>query len=67
MPVIVTWKVGNGPRFAVDVFRCVGYTKTNKRCFTTQILDEQYENRLYLAEDSPSLIIRQVSVTGHFG
>jgi len=60
-PVTVTWKVGDGPRFATPIFVCTGWTHTFKTCTSVRVEDISYEGRVRLAQDTPSLEITNVS------
>ncbi|XP_078490988.1 uncharacterized protein LOC144747092 [Ciona intestinalis] len=46
LPVTVTWKVGDGPRFATSIYECTGYTNSAKTCSTEQVFDPTYEGRI---------------------
>nr|NP_001239016.1 V region-containing chitin-binding protein D2-like precursor [Ciona intestinalis] len=46
LPVTVTWKVGDGPRYASSIYECTGYTNSAKTCNTEQVFDPAYEGRI---------------------
>ncbi|XP_078491208.1 uncharacterized protein LOC144747193 [Ciona intestinalis] len=46
LPVTVTWKVGDGPRYATSIYECTGYTNSAKTCSTEQVFDPAYEGRI---------------------
>nr|ADO85860.1 VCBPC15 [Ciona intestinalis] len=60
LPVTVTWKQGDGPRYAEEVFTCTGYTKDDKSCVNAQVTKIQYLNRIQIANSSPSLVFTKV-------
>jgi len=61
--VTITWKIGDGPRFATDVVKCSGYTKTSRKCSNLEITDDFFNQRVSIAENSPSLVINSVRKT----
>ena len=63
----VTWKVGDGPRFAAPLLICRGWTNTNKKCASMVAVDAQFRGRARVAQESPSLEITKVCVFFFFG
>ena len=59
-PVSVTWKVGDGPRYATNILRCSGYTRETRKCTSLDILDTQLGERMTIAENNIDLEITQV-------
>nr|ADO85851.1 VCBPC6 [Ciona intestinalis] len=60
LPVTVTWKQGDGPRYAEEIFTCTGYTKEDKSCVNAQVTKIEYLNRIQIANSSPSLVFTKI-------